>query len=43
MAFAKARTGWQSNGMPIGRLYEVSLNVEGYQSSGVADVRMLIQ
>jgi endo-1,4-beta-xylanase len=36
-------SAWQSNGMPIGRLYEVSLNVEGYQSSGVADVRMLIQ
>jgi endo-1,4-beta-xylanase len=36
-------SAWQSNGMTIGRLYEVSFNVEGYQSSGVAEVRMLIE
>ncbi len=24
--------------MPMGKLYEVALNVEGYQSSGYADV-----
>jgi endo-1,4-beta-xylanase len=34
---------WQSNGMTIGRLYEVSFNIEGYMSSGSASVRMLIE
>ena len=29
---------WESLGMPMGKLYEVALNVEGYQSSGYADV-----
>ncbi|MBN1610584.1 MAG: glycoside hydrolase family 11 protein [Polyangiaceae bacterium] len=31
---------WESNGMNMGSLYEVSLVVEGYKSSGSADVRM---
>jgi endo-1,4-beta-xylanase len=31
---------WASNGMDMGSLYEVSMTVEGYQSSGTADVRM---
>lgn len=30
---------WESKGFPMGKLYEVSLCVEGYQSSGNADVR----
>ena len=29
---------WESLGMPMGKLCEVALNVEGYQSSGYADV-----
>lgn len=29
---------WESLGMNMGKLYEVTLNVEGYQSSGYADV-----
>lgn len=29
---------WQNAGMKMGSLYEVSMNVEGYQSSGKADV-----
>ena len=31
---------WESNGMNMGSLYEVSLVVEGYRSAGSADVRM---
>jgi endo-1,4-beta-xylanase len=34
---------WASNGMNMGSLYEVSMTVEGYQSSGTADVRMSIK
>jgi endo-1,4-beta-xylanase len=30
---------WRANGMPLGSLYEVSMSVEGYQSSGKADVK----
>ncbi len=29
---------WESRGMPMGKMYEVSFVVEGYQSSGRADV-----
>lgn len=29
---------WQSLGLELGKLYEVALTVEGYQSSGVADI-----
>ena len=29
---------WQNKGMNLGKLYEVTLNVEGYQSSGYANV-----
>ena len=29
---------WQSMGLELGKLYEVALTVEGYQSSGVADI-----
>lgn len=29
---------WEKMGMPMGKMYEVSLVVEGYQSSGKADV-----
>lgn len=31
---------WESKGMPMGSMYEVSFTVEGYQSSGNADVTM---
>jgi endo-1,4-beta-xylanase len=31
---------WASKGMNMGSLYEVSMTVEGYQSSGTADVKM---
>ncbi len=31
---------WESAGMNMGSLYEVSMCVEGYQSSGTADVRV---
>ena len=34
---------WEANGMNMGSLHEVSMNVEGYQSSGNADVRMVIR
>jgi len=36
-------SAWANAGMSIGSLYEVSLCVEGYQSSGTADVRMTMQ
>ena len=29
---------WESLGMPMGKMYEVALTVEGYQSSGSADI-----
>ncbi|GAA4061769.1 glycoside hydrolase family 11 protein [Amphibacillus indicireducens] len=29
---------WESHGMPMGKMYEVALTIEGYQSSGSADV-----
>jgi endo-1,4-beta-xylanase len=31
-------SAWASHGMNMGSLYEVSMTVEGYQSSGTADV-----
>jgi len=31
-------SAWASRGMNMGSLYEVSMTVEGYQSSGTADV-----
>ena len=34
---------WRSVGMSIGSMYEVSMTVEGYQSSGSASVKMSIQ
>lgn len=30
--------GWESHGMRLGNLYEAALNIEGYQSSGSANV-----
>jgi endo-1,4-beta-xylanase len=30
---------WATKGMPMGTFYEVSMTVEGYQSSGTADVK----
>ena len=34
---------WEANGMNMGSFHEVSMTVEGYQSSGNADVRMVIR
>ncbi len=34
---------WEELGMDMGAMYEVSMTVEGYQSSGTADVTMSIQ
>ncbi|WP_438016877.1 glycoside hydrolase family 11 protein [Sorangium sp. So ce315] len=34
---------WERYGLTLGRFYEVSLVVEGYQSSGSADVKLSIQ
>jgi len=34
---------WRNNGMPMGSLYEVSMNVEGYQSAGKASVKFSIR
>jgi len=34
---------WKTNGMPMGSFYEVSMTVEGYQSSGKADVKFTMQ
>ena len=34
---------WKSSGMPMGSFYEVSMTVEGYQSSGKADVKFSMQ
>lgn len=34
---------WKNSGMPMGSLYEVSVSVEGYQSSGKAEVKFSIQ
>ncbi|AUX45870.1 uncharacterized protein SOCE26_073660 [Sorangium cellulosum] len=36
-------SAWERLGMTIGNLYEVSLVVEGYQSSGSADVNVSIR
>lgn len=36
-------TAWASKGMNMGSFYEVSMTVEGYQSSGKADVKMSIK
>ncbi len=36
-------SAWAAKGMNLGSFYEVSMTVEGYQSSGTADVRMSIQ
>jgi endo-1,4-beta-xylanase len=34
---------WATKSMPMGSFYEVSMTVEGYQSSGTADVKMSIK
>jgi endo-1,4-beta-xylanase len=34
---------WAAKGMNLGSFYEVSMTVEGYQSSGTADVKMTIK
>jgi endo-1,4-beta-xylanase len=34
---------WATHGMNMGSIYEVSMTVEGYQSSGSADVRMIVE
>jgi endo-1,4-beta-xylanase len=34
---------WAASGLNMGSLYEVSMTVEGYQSSGTATVRMVIR
>ena len=34
---------WEALGMDVGSLYEVSMTVEGYQSSGTADVAMTMR
>jgi endo-1,4-beta-xylanase len=34
---------WKSNGMQMGSFYEVSMTVEGYQSSGKADVKFTMR
>jgi endo-1,4-beta-xylanase len=34
---------WTAKGLNLGSLYEVSMTVEGYQSSGTADVKMSIK
>ena len=36
-------TAWASKGLNMGSFYEVSMTVEGYQSSGKADVKMSIK
>jgi endo-1,4-beta-xylanase len=36
-------SAWASLGMNMGSFYEVSMTVEGYQSSGTADVKMSIE
>ena len=33
-------TAWENLGLDVGNLYEVSMTVEGYQSSGTASVRL---
>jgi len=34
---------WAGKSMPMGDFYEVSMTVEGYQSSGTADVKFSIK
>jgi endo-1,4-beta-xylanase len=34
---------WEGVGLSIGSFYEVSMTVEGYQSSGTANVAMVIR
>lgn len=36
-------SAWAGKGMPMGSFYEVSMTVEGYQSSGSADVKVSMQ
>jgi len=36
-------TAWAAKGMPMGTFYEVSMTVEGYQSSGTADVKFTMK
>ena len=36
-------SAWEAAGMNMGSMYEVSMNVEGYQSSGKADVKMSME
>jgi endo-1,4-beta-xylanase len=36
-------TAWAGKSMPMGTFYEVSMTVEGYQSSGTADVKFTIK
>lgn len=38
ISVSKHFAAWESMGMPMGKLYETALNVEGYQSSGSANV-----
>jgi endo-1,4-beta-xylanase len=38
VTIANHLTAWRSKGWPVGDLHEVSLSVEGYQSSGIANV-----
>lgn len=36
-------SGWAEKGMGMGTFYEVSMSVEGYESSGTADVKLTIK
>lgn len=38
ISVSKHFNAWESKGMKLGKMYEVALTVEGYQSSGKADV-----
>ncbi|MBD7910574.1 glycoside hydrolase family 11 protein [Clostridium cibarium] len=39
ISVSKHFDAWESKGMKLGKMYETAFNIEGYQSSGSADVR----
>jgi len=43
ITIANHLTAWKDKGMPMGSFYEVSMTVEGYQSSGKADIKFTMQ
>lgn len=41
ISVSKHFAAWESKGMPLGKMHETAFNIEGYQSSGKADVNSM--